>query len=475
MTLRRSDIVIDLSIPRCQSRLVTDLLPTDLGNRFTAIPIFPPSRRLRMNISQPSTSPGVGQNKLPKWAKPTCQTHKSLMPIRPPTDKRGGAVLFSIRCDPAFQLATNMVIAVLECIYEESLMTISRSLVVAFCVLGSLAAPAHGSNLNSEATYIRFGIPGGATYPMAINSSMTVAGYYQISNTQARGFIRAADGTIETFAVPGAVWTEPESINAAGDIAGFWEMPAVGMDKPTKGFLRYADGHIITFDPQTGTPPAAQAVSVNDFDELVGTVYANSGSYGFARLRDGMFSTQIFPDAETVATAINDSGSAVGYAFSYITALNTGYVIHPDGYTLTFTVSLPSSDAPCTTGSTSPMAINVAGTIAGWYEVFCPPYPRNGFVRSPEGLISVFSFPGLVYENNLAINQVGDVTGSYTDTKGNQHGFVRSQDGVVTTFDEPDALKDTTHITQPTGINDLGVITGTYGGAGMTGFLRIPN
>jgi hypothetical protein len=53
-------------------------LPTDLGNRFTAIPIFPPSRRLRMNISQTFNVPGggpkqtaeMGQTSLPNTQKP---------------------------------------------------------------------------------------------------------------------------------------------------------------------------------------------------------------------------------------------------------------------------------------------------------------------------------------------------------------------------------------------------------------------
>jgi type IV secretory pathway TrbD component len=31
-----------------------------------------------MNISQTFNVPGVGQNKLPKWAKPACQKHKPL-------------------------------------------------------------------------------------------------------------------------------------------------------------------------------------------------------------------------------------------------------------------------------------------------------------------------------------------------------------------------------------------------------------
>ena len=103
-------------------------------------------------------------------------------------------------------------------------MTISHSIAAALCVLGSLTGIAHGSNINGEASYISFKVPGSAgTYPMAINSSMTVTGYYLVANDGAHGFIRTADGTIDTFDVTGAAWTQPESINAAGDITGFYQ------------------------------------------------------------------------------------------------------------------------------------------------------------------------------------------------------------------------------------------------------------
>jgi hypothetical protein len=76
--------------------------------------------------------------------------------------------------------------------------------------------------------YLHFVFGPGAlgTYPMSINASMEVTGYYNVSPTAARGFLREADGTFTTFDVAGAVWTEPEGINTAGNITGFYELVA---------------------------------------------------------------------------------------------------------------------------------------------------------------------------------------------------------------------------------------------------------
>jgi hypothetical protein len=357
-------------------------------------------------------------------------------------------------------------------------MTISHSIAATLCVLGSLTGAAHGSNISGQANYILFEVPAAAgTYPMAVNSSMTVTGYYFVTVNVARGFIRTADGAIDTFGVAGAAWTRPVSINTAGDITGFYQPATTTPDNQPQGFLRYADGRIITFypPPQPGNAPEGDPASINDFDEIAGTVYnANSTSYGFTRSREGVYSPQISVGDETVATAINSSGSVVGYASSFFPGYATivGFVAHPDGYRFTFTVSPPSS-AGCTSAATFPQAINAEGAIAGWYEtIYCPTYERAGFVMSPEGVVSVFQLPGAIEENYIAINEVGDVTGAYTDTAGNQYGFVRNPYGTITTFDPPEA--DTRVGTQPTSINDAGVITGFYGRAGETGFLRVP-
>lgn len=59
-----------------------------------------------------------------------------------------------------------------------------------------------------------------------------------------------------------------ESINAAGDITGFYEVVA-GVPQ---GFVRYSNGRIVTFDPIEFrlNPPEAQPVSMNDFAVIAG-------------------------------------------------------------------------------------------------------------------------------------------------------------------------------------------------------------
>jgi hypothetical protein len=113
-------------------------------------------------------------------------------------------------------------IAPIHSIDQDPLTMIPRSMIAALCLLGPLTCVAHGGNINGEATYISFSVPGGlGTYPMGINASMTVTGYYYVTPTVAHGFLRDADGTITTFDVAGGIWTQPEGINAAGDITGF--------------------------------------------------------------------------------------------------------------------------------------------------------------------------------------------------------------------------------------------------------------
>jgi hypothetical protein len=172
---------------------------------------------------------------------------------------------------------------------ESSLPKILPSIAAALCVLGSLTSAAHGANINGQANYIYFKVPGGGdTCPTAINASMTTTGYYLVTYNEAHGFIRTADGTIDTFVVPGAVWTQPESINAAGDVTGFYELSTDPANYQVHGFLRYADGRIITVDPppQGGNSYAGYPVSINDFDEVAGTLYTSAPSaYGFTRSR----------------------------------------------------------------------------------------------------------------------------------------------------------------------------------------------
>jgi hypothetical protein len=193
------------------------------------------------------------------------------------------------------------------------------------------------------------------------------------------------------------------------------------------------------------------------------------------------------------ATAINWSGAVVGY-FTGDSPFESGFVAHPDGYFGQFIVP---QTLYCDIGqATIPEGINAGGTIAGWYTNCNPENNLGGFVMSPDGNLTLFKPAGTILTSALpqttpyaqpqdppylesltaprvlSIDQAGDITGSYTDAAGVQHGFVRNPYGTITTFDPPENAARVG--TQPTSINDAGVITGFYGRAGETGFLRVP-
>jgi hypothetical protein len=365
---------------------------------------------------------------------------------------------------------------------------ISRSIVAAFCVLGPLTCVAYGGNINGEATYISFSLPGAlGTYPTGINASMEVTGSYNTGPLAQRGFLREADGTITTFDVAGATVTQPQSINAAGDITGYYIDDGL---YAARGFLRYADGRVITFAanqtaPFTGLTP----VAINDFDEIAGN-YANHSATAFTRSRAGVFSTIALPNGGGIATAINAGGSVVGfYSTGGGNYVFTGFVAHPDGYWEE--IGFPGS--PACSNQIIPDAINAAGTIAGFYTMSyypqpgCSPESTGAFVMLPGGQVTLFQPPGQLPEfHNLAvltsfisaphwisIDQAGDITGSCFDAAGYLHGFVRNPYGTITSFDPPESKA-----TNVTSINDGGAIAGYYvysrGGGPGVGFIRVP-
>jgi hypothetical protein len=188
----------------------------------------------------------------------------------------------------------------------------------------------------------------------------------------------------------------------------------------------------------------------------------------------------------TLATAINASGSVVGFSGrSGIPA--TGFVLHPDGFAAP--VDVPAQSGPsCAANGTFPDGINAAGTIAGWYVSSpdnCTTANTGGFVMSPDGVFSLFQPPGmllaspvggfggsLLAPHSISIDEAGDVTGSYTDAGGVEHGFVRNPYGTLTTFDPPEGDQ-----TIATSIADGGLVAGYYeyhSGGPAVGFIRIP-
>jgi hypothetical protein len=363
--------------------------------------------------------------------------------------------------------------------------------------LSALFCAAQDSINEKKASYLTIQVPGAlGTYPMALNDSMVVTGYYMVSPTAARAFLQDADGNITTFSVRDGLWTEPESINSAGDITGFFEI----VSGVPQGFVRYADGRIVTFDPPSNFPfvpfPQAQPVAINEFGEIAGNYpFPEVASNGFRRSAGGLFTTFDFALGAaypTVVTGLNASGTIVGY-FSPCCTYKNGFLLQPDGFSIEFAVPVPMSDSDpgLLIEQTVPEGINADGTIAGWYSICydcdTPFGITGGFMRSPQGVFTLFNAPGpivalsgpvayfsggpLVAPNRISLNQERIVTGSYTDANQAQHGFVREADGVITSFDPPRSRQTTA-----TSINDSGVIAGFYSWSDPipVGFLRIP-
>jgi uncharacterized membrane protein len=340
-----------------------------------------------------------------------------------------------------------------------------------------------------KASYFTMSVPGAlGTFPMALNDSMAVTGYYLASPTVAYGFVEDADGIITTFRVGGSIWTEPESINAAGEITGFYEVLA-GVPR---GFLRYSNGRIVTFDPPCVIvcvpSPQAQPVAINDFGEIAGNYpFPLASANGFRRSTAGVFTTFDFALGSanaTDVTGLNASGMIVGYV-SPGGSYRKGFLLHPDGFSTEFDV--PVSDGSVGPGNevTIPEGINADGAIAGWYGAEF--LGTGGFVRSPQGVFTLFNPPGsivtvpelglgeesLTAPHRISISADGTIAGTYTDANHAQHGFVREPDGVITSFDPPRGMQTTA-----TSINDSGVIAGSFyydwNGQMSIGFLRIP-
>lgn len=116
---------------------------------------------------------------------------------------------------------------------------------------------------------------------------------------------------------------------------------------------------------------------------------------------------------------------------------------------------------------TQPMAINDLGEITGtWYDTECN---SHGFLRKAGGEIVTFDAPKVGYPSSIPypgtapsdINNQGDIVGYYTDANGGYHGFVRSERGKFTIIDDPSSTSSPP-ATVAQAINDWGEVVGYW-------------
>jgi hypothetical protein len=170
----------------------------------------------------------------------------------------------------------------------------------------------------------------------------------------------------------------------------------------------------------------------------------------------------------TYAQAINALGAITGY-YTDANGAARGFLRSPNGKISTFEV--PGGGDGRYQG-TYAYAINDLGAITGYScgAAGCP-----GFVRDCDGKLTTFDAPGDVYGTYPSgINIVGIVTGSYYDANYTSHGFVRDAWGMITEFDGPDVSPNWG--TTAVAINWAGTVSGWYGDVNniVWGFVREP-
>ncbi len=324
-----------------------------------------------------------------------------------------------------------------------------------FCLIFVVATPARAQG--SVGTFTTVDVPGAGagvlqgTFPVSINAAGDVTGFYGDTSSVFHGFVRAADGTM-TYPIdaPGAgtgnfYGTFPVSINAVGDITGM----CLETNNALRGFRRTADGTITPIDvPGAGTGN-------------------NQGTLPFSINRAGVI-TGIYKDMR---------------------ALRHGFVRAADG-TMTYPIDVPGAG---TTGSaqgqgTQPLSINSSGEITGFYVAANGGF--HGFLRAANGAMTYpIDVPGagtsggtehyLAFTGTIpiSINANGDIAGVYTDTSGLRHGFVRAAGGtMIDPIDAPGigTAPNPLQGTFPLNINTVGDITGFYSDASgvLHGFVR---
>jgi hypothetical protein len=128
---------------------------------------------------------------------------------------------------------------------------------------------------------------------------------------------------------------------------------------------------------------------------------------------------------------------------------------------------------------TYPSGINAWGVIAGSYQSADTVF--HGFLRGPGGQFITFQAPGAdttagSYNGTYpsGINDLGTITGNYWDANGFSHGFLRSPNGNFTTFDVPGAGG---YGTTPKAFNLEGAVVGIYTDSNYSfhAFLRSPD
>jgi hypothetical protein len=183
--------------------------------------------------------------------------------------------------------------------------------------------------------------------------------------------------------------------------------------------------------------------------------HAQSGTYTCSNFQFIPANTA-YPDDSQAPNALNDQDVLVGSYIGFDQEL--GFVYLPDGHVSTY--SVPGE------ALTSLSSINDLGAIVGWWAKTTESNSSGaGFVESAGGAPLNIVHPNSQRTWAYGINNLGTIVGSYASDEGFTGGYILSG-GKFTDFRISSSLD-----TQPTAINDEGVIVGLWISFNPYGFI----
>jgi hypothetical protein len=265
-------------------------------------------------------------------------------------------------------------------------------------------------------------------------------------------------------------------INNSGVIAGYFGSGAQG--HPNQGYLLFPQ-YFQNYFAANNYPGAVQtqAIGINDGGVLVGfwsdqnTQSGVNDNFGFYK-QHGKFVNVNFPtsDNSTPPTnqllGVNDSNVAVGF-YNDSGGASHGYTYDINRHSFHL-ISVPGDVT-----SDTAAAINNRGDIAGFATINGN---TVGFVLTRHGKFITFAKQGATMTQAFGINDEGVVAGTYTvgsGTGAKTHGFTWTVAHGFTKVNDPNGVGTTV----VNGINDNGDLVGFYtdGAGNVDGMLVTPS
>ena len=341
-------------------------------------------------------------------------------------------------------------------------MTACKTAIVLAAAVAAVAATA----ASADPKYVEFDAPGAMdTWVQGFGSKGDTTGRYMTKDGFGDSFIRTKKG-VYTYLTPGG--TDPHFINARRQTSGLYN------DRNgAHGFIGAADGTWQSFDVpgNHGFNPFTAPMAITDTGAIVG-YYGNGDvvSKGFIRRPLGKVVTFAIDDLfnrGTFATAMTEDGFVYGH---YLDKNLVSHGFIRDTHGAFSHVDVPGAGGVTSQGSWI-AAANASHTIAGTYVD--PDNQQHAYLRLSGGSAITIDLPQGSWDISIrGLNSANAVVGYYQDSQmGDPHTFLRTPDGQVVSVDEPLAFG---HGTEPAGINDKGEIGGFYvdGWGNSHGFLR---